>query len=714
MALAYDNPDAQASGSTDYTQSDELDRAALLERVKGWYLEDGPHCRKWHTDAKIWFAFKAGDQWDDEDKNALEDVKRVQLVFNRIEPVIDAVIGSEITNRQEVRYIPRQASPPTPPPPQPGMPPLPPPPGSKDPEVTELLTEAARWFRDECDAEHEESAAFADAVVCGMGWTETRLDYEDNPDGEPVVERTSPREMFWDYAARKANLTDARRVYRVRQQVPLEEAQARWPGFEDSCYDATWAARESDQTEPYNAERPRYPSNREMEDGDGRKMVTIVQVQWFEREEYYRGIVIDPLSGRQQTIELKSKEEHDAMRVRAPQIGQFYRGVRQVRKCYYEAFIGGEVLEAGKMVAPSGKPAKFFKFVAITGKLDENKGYFYGLVKPMKDPQRFANKWLSTTVEIMARGAKGGLMLESGAVEDVEEFEQQWSKPGANAYLKNGALASGKVTPKPTPIYPQDFMKMTEFAITSIRDVTGVSAEILGIADRDQPASLEYQRRQSSTTILAPLFDSLRRYRRIQGRNLLFIITEYLSDGRLVRIVGEDGEDYVPLIRDPTMIEYDVIVDDAPSSPSQKELVWQSFTQLMPLVQHMQPPPEAILALLEYSPVPASVVAKIKQAVVEAEKNKVPTPTPAEVKAQEMQMTSQIKMQESQQSMALEQQKQQAELQYMREKNAIELQHKMALAQMDLQMKREENAFNMDVKERSAAQDIVLRQDAAK
>jgi len=278
MALAYDNPDAQASGSTDYTQSDELDRAALLERVKGWFLEDGPHCRKWHTDAKIWFAFKAGDQWDDEDKNALEDVKRVQLVFNRIEPVIDAVIGSEITNRQEVRYIPRQASPPKPPPPQPGMPPLPPPPGSKDPEVTELLTEAARWFRDECDAEHEESAAFADAVVCGMGWTETRLDYEDNPDGEPVVERSSAREMFGDYAARKANLTDARRVYRVRQQVPLEEAQARWPGFEDSCYDATWAARESDQTETYNAERPRYSSNREMEDGDGSRMVTIVTV----------------------------------------------------------------------------------------------------------------------------------------------------------------------------------------------------------------------------------------------------------------------------------------------------------------------------------------------------------------------------------------------------------------------------------------------------
>jgi hypothetical protein len=28
-----------------------------------------------------------------------------------------------------------------------------------------------------------------------MGWTETRLDYEDNPEGDPKVDRTDPLEM---------------------------------------------------------------------------------------------------------------------------------------------------------------------------------------------------------------------------------------------------------------------------------------------------------------------------------------------------------------------------------------------------------------------------------------------------------------------------------------------------------------------------------------
>ncbi len=75
-----------------------------------------------------------------------------------------------------------------------------------------------------------------------------------------------------------------------------------------------------------------------------------------------------------------------------------------------------------------------------------------------------------------------------------------------------------------------------EFAISSIRDVSGVNVEILGMQTAaSQAASLDLQRKQSAMTILQPLFDSLRRYRKEQGRLLLYLIENYLSDGRLIR-----------------------------------------------------------------------------------------------------------------------------------------------------------------------------------
>jgi hypothetical protein len=91
--------------------------------------------------------------------------------------------------------------------------------------------------------------------------------------------------------------------------------------------------------------------------------------------------------------------------------------------------------------------------------------------------------------------------------------------------------------------------------------------ELLGLRDANQAGVLEEHRKQAGMTILASLFDSLRRFRKRQGRVLLYYIMTYLSDGRLVRIVGDEGAKYVPLIRQEGVAQYDVIVDDAPTSP---------------------------------------------------------------------------------------------------------------------------------------------------
>src|SRR5262245_28297019 len=160
-----------------------------------------------------------------------------------------------------------------------------------------------RWFRDQCDAEHEESLAFADAATCGMGWTETRLDYDIDPNGAPKIERVDPREMFWDRAAKQANLIDARRIYRMQSEIPLLDAKRKWPKgidglpiVDDSDYDAGWATVGDDQERPYVVHRGGEPRIHDMDDNTGTapRYVTIVQVQWYEEEDFYRGVMVNP------------------------------------------------------------------------------------------------------------------------------------------------------------------------------------------------------------------------------------------------------------------------------------------------------------------------------------------------------------------------------------------------------------------------------------
>jgi hypothetical protein len=88
-------------------------------------------------------------------------------------------------------------------------------------------------------------------------------------------------------------------------------------------------------------------------------------------------------------------------------------------------------------------------------------------------------------------------------------------------YLKSGALSgqNPKFIAKPTSQFPQGSFELMQYANQSLRDVSGVNVEILGMqSSAGQAASLDLQRKQSALTILQPLFDSLRRYRKEQGR----------------------------------------------------------------------------------------------------------------------------------------------------------------------------------------------------
>lgn len=542
----------------------------LLKEIKDNFKEAKKHSANWRTEARENYDFKAGNQWSEADKAKLEEEGRPTVTFNRMGPYFDAVTGTEINNRQEIKYLPRTVG---------------------DSKKNEILTQSVKWALEGTDAQFAESDAFEDVLICGMGWVATRMDYDENPDGMIVMEQVDPLEMYWPPEAKKRNLKDAKWLMRIKW-LSEDEILQRWPDATIGVSTSPWGDSD-EQPDPHHANLAfLYRENNRTGYDEKTGKYRVAQYLYERYENVYR--VLDEAAGKIVTL---PEDRFQAIKKASEEAGIQIEFAKQKKRIYKYCFVvGDEIVDRGDLKCG-------FNIKAITGKRDRNNNVWYGLARGMKDPQRWANKFLAQIMHIINTNAKGGLLAEEGAFIDPKKAEETWADPAAVIMLKNGGLQ--KVKERTAANYPTGLDKLLQFAIGSIPDVTGVNLEFMGQVDRQQAGILEQERKKSAFIILAGYFDSLRLYRKDEGRLLASFIKEYLNDGRIIRITTDEGEQGIPLQLTDDMMEYDIIVDQAPSSPNLKEEVWSTLGQLLPqMIKAGVPvPPE----VFKFSPLPEEV-----------------------------------------------------------------------------------------------------------
>ena len=531
--------------------------------IKEWESAYG----EWTEEAKLSFAMISGDQWSIEDREAMAEQKRPLVTFNRIAAMIRGVCGLEVSQRQEVRYLAPEIG---------------------DAQSAEVQNAAAKWAREGCDAEDEESEAFRDLLTCGMGWTETRVDYDEDPEGKLIIERIDPLDARWDALASKKGLADSRWRGRVKK-MSIRDLKSQWP---DKADEISAYVEDTDSASIH--------VNRSGDDysGGGRSSskdeVSVIQYQYWEDRQMVKVMTLEG-----QTVEMPVDRANKIVESGIAALAS--RPYKQ--REYRQAIVCGPVeLEDGKLNTTG------FTLNCMTGMRDRNKGYWYGLVRDMIDPQKWANKFFTTFVDIIATNAKGGVMAETNAAEDPRKFEEQWSNPRSTVWLKPGGL--GKIQNREAPAMPAAIPQAMEFAIGSLPHVSGINLEFLGTTNREQSGILEYHRKQSVANSLAEFFAAMRQYRKNQGRVMLELIYAFLADNRLIRIMGKQGESYVPLMRQAS-VKYDVVVDEAPSAPDRKMQTWMALQELLPMAMKagLPVPPE----ILDYTPLPTALAMEWKK-----------------------------------------------------------------------------------------------------
>ena len=152
--------------------------------------------------------------------------------------------------------------------------------------------------------------------------------------------------------------------------------------------------------------------------------------------------------------------------------------LKQKRRRYQRMYFSGDELLETKPT-PTGDS---FTYKAITAKRDRKLKCWYGIVRAMKDPQRWTNKFMSSMLEIVGTSGKGGLLYEPDAFVNLRQAEEDWADPSRNVAMTDGAIAANKIMPRPVSQMPPQMMSLMQYCSQSIQAVAGVNPEVMGLS----------------------------------------------------------------------------------------------------------------------------------------------------------------------------------------------------------------------------------------
>lgn len=591
-----------------------LDDADLLAQAASHIQEFQQQARNgWLDQMKEAYALREGMQWIEDEYNRVKNDGLTPYTVNLTKPLLESVIGFQIQNRSEATFSPRVTT------------------DDKDRSraYAETAETGVNWIEDQSQAEFHDSAAFADMVTCGIGATDTSVDYDHDEFGLPYKHRIFPGFLMWDHSAAQKNLRDANwcgwaRVVTNSALEMLDDPEAEDTAitpaatFDDS-YFLEWfdtIARTSTLSVLYTY----YWRQKErvwMIDNPLVMHVNDPLVMTWAAEAGPR-LKFDPAASvlsfgkdewRQFKKEVKGLTELGAtIEVPKPRYQSKWR--------YYRAeFHNGRVRKKSLNFSQTGFPLKF-----LTGNFSETERLYYGMCRDLRDPQRLLNQAVSDIAGYFRSIPKGGVIIEADAVENVKDFIATYGKARDVTVVDKDAISGGKIMPKqPNPMPPGLLEAAGTYADLMMR-VAGLTPQFMGIIEtRNMTGVLHQQLVQQGLTVLSPYFDAMRFYIQESGRmylDLLRILAQNLPERPLRRVSGKAKGEYLLLLEDSLAPEYDVEISDTPLSPVQEQ---ETFDKLMETgMAFLQANPQMGTAMisesLEYSRLSAEAVDRIRQA----------------------------------------------------------------------------------------------------
>lgn len=591
--------------------------------------------------------------------------RRVQEVsFNRVKPYVNSIVGFFAQQRRKPVYQAKLTD------------------NQEQIAYSDYVNGYSDYIRENTNADQMETRQDLDMMIGGIGCTDTGITTKDGtatrlPGGEVLEERVDMLQVGYDPESTHPNILDSRWVYRAKD-YDVEEAEALFDK-EEGDFDIVEPDEDiyNYQFNPYGGITDKI--GYEWADPK-RRLVRVYFYQWFEVENFYRVenplyTITDPMTVNMLNLAFSGVETDNSdetfkfdpkakilivTKDNKKQVKEMFEAFdipfepfAEKRKVYYTAIISGnKVFDYYKSVSQQGFSLKF-----KTGDRDETNNIWTGIVASMRDPQRYYNKSLTELMLIIASNSRGGVMYEEDAISNIQEFERNYARTAAAVKVNSGAISGGKIKAKAEPQLPTGYENILQLSGDALSQVTGIDESFFGaISGGNETAMLQRQRIKQATTTLAVYMDSIVLYSKEQARMLLSFIRLLAESNEGSYFNARDDEGgiiYEQVSPDYLVDEYDIVIGEAPDTPTQKEYYTQTLITLGQSMQAIGDPRYAQIFALAVKQMP--LPERDKLAIT-----KVLTEEQADPEKQQMQAT----IEQSQQVISVMQQ----EMQSMRQK----------------------------------------------
>lgn len=245
---------------------------------------------------------------------------------------------------------------------------------------------------------------------------------------------------------------------------------------------------------------------------------------------------------------------------------------------------GCEVLEETEF------PGIYIPIIPVFGNehIVNGKRILESLIRHAKDSQKLHNFWISAEAEAIALTPKAPYIAAIGQI--PKEVEHQWKTANSKTHaylLYEPKAANGQLLPPPQRTFAEPAVQaITNARLQSAEDLkatTGIYDSALGARSNETSGVAIRGRQAQAQTSNYHFIDNLNRSIRHGGKIIVGAIPTYYDHATTERILGEEGNEEVvklnqPTVRggeqvlyDVTVGEYDVHVDTGPNFATKRE-----------------------------------------------------------------------------------------------------------------------------------------------